>query len=97
MRNILAELQAWYLSNCDGDWEHGHGVSIDTLDNPGWSARINLIDTNLNGKAFERIDRERSEHDWIVCWREDDTFHCACGPENLEEALQVFVDWSKSG
>ena len=96
MRNILAELQTWYLSNCDGDWEHGYGVSIETLDNPGWSARINLTDTACKDKAFERIDTERSENDWIACWREDDDFHCACGPENLEEALQIFLDWSKS-
>jgi Immunity protein 53 len=33
-------LQVWYLAQCDGDWEHRHGVTIGTLDNPGWSLRI---------------------------------------------------------
>lgn len=28
----LIWLQSWYLSNCDGEWEHGYGVAIDTLD-----------------------------------------------------------------
>ena len=96
MRNILAELQTWYLSNCDGEWEHGYGVSIDTLDNPGWSVRIDLLNTSLQAKGFERIDRHITENDWIVCWIEENEFHCACGPENLENCLQIFLDWSKS-
>ena len=96
MRNLLAELQKWFLSNCDGDWEHGNGVRIETLDNPGWSIWINLIDTKLDGKVFERLEKERSESDWVVCWVEERTFKSACGPENLEEALQSFLDWSNS-
>jgi hypothetical protein len=28
-------LEAWYASRCDGEWEHGYGISIETLDNPG--------------------------------------------------------------
>lgn len=45
--NVLQEIQSWYISNCNGDWEHSFGVSIDTLDNPGWSVRIDLADTGL--------------------------------------------------
>ena len=30
----LAWLQAWYATQCDGDWEHANGVSIESLDNP---------------------------------------------------------------
>ncbi len=32
----LSRLQRWYSAQCDGDWEHGLGVRIETLDNPGW-------------------------------------------------------------
>jgi hypothetical protein len=32
----LTWLQAWYAEQCDGDWEHQFGVSVETLDNPGW-------------------------------------------------------------
>jgi hypothetical protein len=27
-RDLLGELQAWYLAHCDGDWEHSNGISI---------------------------------------------------------------------
>ena len=30
----------WYLSQCNGDWEHAYGVKIDTLDNPGWTLEV---------------------------------------------------------
>jgi len=36
----LTELQAWYVVQCDGDWEHTYGVKIETLDNPGWMLRV---------------------------------------------------------
>jgi hypothetical protein len=42
-------LNNWYSSNCNGDWEHSYGVKIDTLDNPGWWLRIDLVDTPLHG------------------------------------------------
>ena len=96
MRNVLAELQVWYLSNCDGYWEHGYGVKIETLDNPGWQVQIELADTKLAGKSFDKLEIERSEDDWVVCWVEGSTFQTACGPENLEETLKVFLDWSKT-
>ena len=37
---ILLRLQRWYVSRCDGEWEHGMGVRIETLDNPGWQVVI---------------------------------------------------------
>lgn len=27
-------LQRWLLAQCDGDWEHGDGITIQSLDNP---------------------------------------------------------------
>ena len=38
----LLWLMQWRLDQCDNDWEHCHGVSIGTLDNPGWTLRIDL-------------------------------------------------------
>lgn len=43
--DTLQELQRWYRSQCNGDWEHSYGVKIDTLDNPGWSVTVELADT----------------------------------------------------
>src|SRR5690606_14230774 len=58
---LLTWLQGWYTSMCDGDWEHVNGVSIDTLDNPGWSLRIQITGTSLDIKPFDRVKIERDE------------------------------------
>jgi hypothetical protein len=37
---LIEQIQGWYAAQCNGDWEHRYGVSIDTLDNPGWSVTL---------------------------------------------------------
>lgn len=95
--STLARLTKWYFSQCDGDWEHGYGIIIDTLDNPGWRLKVNLIDTDLELKAFQRTEIERSDNDWLQCWVKEGIFLGACGPENLEEMLLIFCEWSDIG
>lgn len=89
----LVWLQAWYASQCDGDWEHGEGISIDSLDNPGWRVRIDVGRTDLADRTFDRKTIERGEHDWIQAWVEEGKWEAACGPLNLGEALHVFRAW----
>ena len=91
--NILKWIQNWYLQNCDENWEHCYGVSISTLDNPGWMVDIDLTDTSLENKEFKVVDIERSELDWIYCNVSDNTFHGNGGSNNLEEILTVFQNW----
>jgi hypothetical protein len=91
----LSELQDWYAAQCDGDWEHSYGVSVDTLDNPGWSVRIDLKDTAIASRTFERHEAHRTEDDWLVCWLDHGAFRASCGPANLREALRVFLDWAR--
>ena len=87
----LERLQRWYLAQCDGEWEHSYGVEIGTLDNPGWILKIDLKDAP---RPFDRLETHRTEDDWVVCWLEEASFHAACGPLNLEEALGIFLDWA---
>jgi hypothetical protein len=47
MSDDLSWLQRWYSAHCDGEWEHGFGVTIETLDNPGWSVKIDVEGTEL--------------------------------------------------
>ena len=90
----LHELQAWFLSHCDGDWEHGYGITIETLDNPGWRVRINLEGTDAEAREFEEVEDNYShDTDWLRCWREQATFHAACGPSRLADVLRIFLDW----
>lgn len=87
-------LQAWYVEQCNGDWEHSYGITITTLDNPGWSVAIDLAGTCLAEAGFPRREVHRSEDDWCVTWKEKDAFAAACGPTNLAEALHEFRTWA---
>ena len=92
----LVELCQWYFRHCDGDWEHQHGITIETLDNPGWALRINLEDTELENRPFQELVLERSDSDWIYCGVRDKEFWAAGGPLNLKEMLRIFLDWARA-
>ena len=92
-RDALYLLQRWYVQQCNGEWEHSFGVNIDTLDNPGWTIRVDLAETAHAGLAHDWSRVERSEHDWVH-WRvHADRFEAACGPTNLNEAIVAFLDF----
>ncbi len=66
-RDVLGELQGWFLAHCNGDWEHSHGVSIATLDNPGWSIEINLLPPHGGAPHRRRLDRVLARgHDFPI-------------------------------
>jgi hypothetical protein len=90
----VVRLQRWYSSQCDGDWEHGLGVRIETLDNPGWLVKIDLRDTPLEGRPFDhvRIDDER---EWIDCRVVDEVFCGAGGPHMLGAIIEEVLRWAE--
>ena len=45
----------WYVVQCNGDWEHSSGITITSLDNPGWLVKIELVGTALDNKEFRTI------------------------------------------
>jgi|688.fasta_scaffold202750_2 hypothetical protein len=94
--NNLIWLLQWYYSQCDGDWEHSHGIQIATIDNPGWYLRLSLEETELQGKPFQKIKIDRSEQDWIRCFLEDNIFEGVGGPFNLPEILTILRKWVES-
>jgi len=91
----LERLQDWYKSQCDGDWEHTYGVSVTTLDNPGWLVTVDLTGTAVETTPFAVVERADSQRDadWIVCKREGARFVGAGGAENLGEILTIFLGW----
>lgn len=90
---VLTWVQAWYATQCDGDWEHGQGIRIGTLDNPGWSVSIELSGTRWATQPLPPIQRHRSEHDWVDLRLANGVFEAACGPLNLGEVLHEFRLW----
>ena len=93
---MLEELQQWYLAQCNGEWEHRYGVSIDTLDNPGWRLRIDLTGTALEAKAFTPIEDTEPDSTWIHCKVENRVFEANCGPLMLPAAISNFLRWAES-
>ena len=96
----LSRLQTWYASQCDGDWEHQHGVSIGTLDNPGWRVTIDLAGTPLEGRPFAEIaegvgaDTHPDSPRWLRCWAEGGQWHAASDEAQLAQVLRLFLDWA---
>lgn len=94
--SILTEIQDWYASNCDSQWEEECGIRIDTLDNPGWSVTIDLFETNLDEREFSLIRRHELDGSWIECRVEEKQFRGSGDPSKLEVILSIFLDWAKS-
>lgn len=90
----ISRLQRWYLAQCNGDWEHSWGLKVDTLDNPGWTLKVDLTETALAGRASGWTKVERSGADWIFYRSTGAVFEAACGPSNLEEAIEAFLAFS---
>jgi hypothetical protein len=90
----LRRLQEWYVAQCDGDWEHGYGPRISTLDNPGWTVTIELTDTDFEGVAFAEVKDMAPERDWIRCWVEGTEWQGVGGPLMLTSILAHFLDWT---
>lgn len=72
-------------------------MTIDTLDNPGWSCIVELSETALENVDFQEYsygvgDQDDSSGDeWLVCKSEDNKFMGAGGPTQLEEIIFVFL------
>ncbi len=88
----LKRLQEWYLRECNGDWEHSFGVTIETLDNPGWIVKVDLSET-----AWENLDvalqvTKRSDSDWVQIEIKDSRFTGCGGAHNLAEVIGEFLN-----
>jgi hypothetical protein len=97
-------LTRWYLAQCDEDWEHQYGVTIDTLDNPGWRLSVDLEGTPLEDRAFEpicdNVDDQDAVHGpsgdfrWLICKREGQKFIGYGGPRDLGRLIRIFRTWA---
>ena len=95
MTDPLAGIQEWYVSQCDGDWEHMYGVSLGTLDNPGWTLTIELQETQWQDIAFSEVSDLDPDQDWYSCRKQGPVFKAACGPRMLGTVFRIFLDWTK--
>jgi hypothetical protein len=63
--SMIDWLSDWFKLECNGDWEHENGISISTVDNPGWSITIDLRDTSLENEEIVSDLVEINENDWF--------------------------------
>lgn len=92
--DAVAKLCTWFERQCSKDWHEDRGIKIDTLDNPGWSMKIDLKGTELQDKTFHDIRIERSDRDWVVARKNADVFEAFGGPMNLGEMIESFLVWA---
>ncbi|GAB2531518.1 immunity 53 family protein [Rufibacter soli] len=90
-KSLLERIQDWYRNNCDGDWEHGFGIKITTVDNPGWSVEIELQDTALENAEFSQ-QYDNGDEDWLFIGVKDGKFTGAGDPDKLNEIFRIFLE-----
>jgi hypothetical protein len=96
----LAVLADWYAAQCNGEWEHRYGVSIQSTDNPGWWVKIDLVGTALAERSFATLS-DGVETDgpkgsrWLRCYVADGVWNGAGDETRLDEILGRFVAWSR--
>jgi len=97
-------IQQWYSEQCNGVWEHHAGLTITTLDNPGWMLTVDVRGTALELKALEkdRVLCERSAEEraalpdghWLDCSIKNGKFVGAGGPLDLAAVIEQFREWA---
>ncbi|HVG62554.1 MAG TPA: immunity 53 family protein [Hyalangium sp.] len=102
----LEWLERWYSAQCNGDWEHHRGVTIQSLDNPGWLVTIDLEGTELEARMADALvlrdgDPPSTENglmggpDWIECAIKGGRFTGAGDPGKLRTILHCFRAWAE--
>ena len=95
MMDNISRLSQWYADQCVDEWEEEFGITIRTLDNPGWELKIDLNKTPLAKRAFSEIKIEVTDKDWLVARKVGFTFEAFGGPLNLDQMIAVFLKWEK--
>lgn len=100
----LEWLTQWYLAQCDEDWEHSFGVTVETLDNPGWSLTVDLTGTALAEQPFMPVFHNVSPSEvlqgldgdlrWWIAKVEQKQFKAYGGPRNLSDLIGTFRAWA---
>lgn len=83
-------VQNWFKSQCNGDWEHGYGIRIESLDNPGWSITIDTSNTKNVLADMEWHLIELSDNDWYGYKITNGVYDGSGDPNKLETLIATF-------
>jgi hypothetical protein len=99
--NPIDWLQQWYFEQCNDLREHRHGITIETLDNPGWRVKVDLEGTAMQGVSMAEVGHPgeinhagiQGRQDWLHCQVEENRFVGAGGPFSLVFICETFKRW----
>ncbi|CCG52179.1 Protein of unknown function [Flavobacterium indicum GPTSA100-9 = DSM 17447] len=94
---MLKWFEEWFYNQCNEDWEHGYGIKIETIDNPGWEITIDLENTKINLEKIDWILIGDYENSWVGYKIEEKKFNGACSPKNLNILIQIFKEINDFG
>jgi hypothetical protein len=96
LNDPLERLERWYAAQCNGDWEHTYGLSIETVDNPGWSFKVELTDTYLSDRTFEEVhENHGNDQREFLCRVKDRVFIGQSPPNRLRDVISIFLRWAE--
>ena len=95
------DLIAWYQSQCNGSWEHHHGVRLETLDNPGWLLTLDLVQTDLHNCPMPEVREGIAPQNhpvsprWLHCSVRENQFRGARDPTQVARLFQIFSQFRR--
>lgn len=89
---MLKWLEKWYLSNCNGDWEHCFGLIINYTSNQEWYVSIDLDETDAEDLVLEKHEIHNSEDDWMIYQIKNRCFQGAGDSTKIRQILSIFKD-----
>ena len=101
----IAWLEEWFSAQCDGDWEHARGISVTTLDNPGWLVTVDLAGTRFEKDAQDaalkvvgappsHLNGNVGGPDWMRCEIVGGQYKGAGDPKKLRLIVEQFRGWA---
>ena len=97
---VFQYLADWYENQCNRKWDSKRGISLRSLDRPGWLLKVDLVGTDLEHTPFQPVrvgvtDKGQPEEPvWMTCRVHEGQFIAACSPDMLSHALDTFQLWS---
>ena len=92
--SVITQLTKWMQQASENAIKKLPRISVYTLDNPGWRIVVDLDESSVKQKSFSNFKLETSDDDWIVCKKEGSQIKGYCGPKNLIELLDIFLNWA---
>jgi hypothetical protein len=97
LRNDLEWLDDWYQRQCNGEWEHSHGMRLESLgsalNTPGWHLTINLAGTSAVNARPQQMSLDTQSGDWLTCSIGAERFEGSGDAHRLEGIIGVFRRW----